>query len=89
MTKQEIDPSLNRRDFLRLAASLGGAAALASFLEACSKAGVDPATILAPTDTQVLPTQTQEIPSTSTPSPTQPAPTGNQTQPSATPMVPR
>jgi uncharacterized protein (DUF362 family) len=85
MTKPEIDPSLNRRDFLRLAASLGGAAALTAFLEACSKAGIDPATVLAPTEPPVLPTRTQGITSTSTPSPTQPAPTESQTQPSATP----
>ena len=49
---------LNRRDFLRLATALGGAAALTSFLEACSKAGIDPETLLSPTNTVVMPSPT-------------------------------
>ena len=58
---------------------------MATLLEACSKAGVDPATILTPTEAPVLPTRAQEITATSIPSPTQPMPTETPPGPSATP----
>ena len=38
----------SRRDFLNLISTLGGAAALASFLQACSQAGIDPTSISSP-----------------------------------------
>ena len=45
----------SRRDFLKLASTLGGAAALTSFLQACSQAGIDPTSVLYPTSTQLIP----------------------------------
>jgi uncharacterized protein (DUF362 family) len=82
---------LSRRDFLRQAATLGGLTAIASFLEACSQAGLETPTSVpgaagAPTPT---PTSTP----TSTPSPT-PMPSATHTPglshptpPSATPTL--
>jgi uncharacterized protein (DUF362 family) len=89
MDKTGSNLSFSRRDFLSFASALGGAAALTSLLEACSKAGVDPAKILASTETPGgLPTRTQEIAPTYTPSPTPSKPTETQPQPSATPTQP-
>jgi len=54
MVKLSSNSSLNRRDFLRIATALGGAAALASFLEGCSKAGISEGTLPSPTDTREI-----------------------------------
>ena len=59
--------SLSRRDFLRLAATLGGAAALASFLESCAKAGIAQQTPMPPTGAAETPTLAQDLPPTTTP----------------------
>ena len=45
----------SRRDFLKLAASVGSAASLAAFLQACSQAGIDPTTLVPATATQTIP----------------------------------
>lgn len=94
MDKPDSGTSLTRREFLRLAAALGGSAALASFLEGCSRAGIDPETLLSPTATTGAPTPTRELPSTSTPAPgtkqptEEPTTTETETSPSATPSEP-
>ena len=52
MAKPRQHKILNRREFLRMAAALGGTSALAVFLEACSKAGIEVGMPLAPTETR-------------------------------------
>lgn len=75
--------ALSRREFLRLAATMGEAAALALFLEACSKAGVDAETVLAPTGVAETPTSIQ---ATATPTATDmPKPTETEPAAPATP----
>jgi uncharacterized protein (DUF362 family) len=50
MSHSEQNPTLNRQEFLRLATTMGLAAALSSFLEACGQSGLDtpPARTLTP-----------------------------------------
>ena len=85
MTEPASNSSLSRREFLRLAAALGGAAALASFLEACSQAGIDPRTLLTPTGAPHTPTPYKD-PATATSTATEkPSPTETEIAPSATP----
>ncbi len=52
----------SRREFLQLISAFGGAAALTSFLQACSQAGIDPTQVLSPTHppTGLSPTYTSE-----------------------------
>jgi uncharacterized protein (DUF362 family) len=64
MCASNRDGHFSRREFLQLVYTLGGAAALTSFLQACSQAGIDPTTVFTPTNTHSLPTIT------STPEPT-------------------
>ena len=79
MRKQQCNGGYSRRDFIKLASIFGGAAALSSFLQACSQAGIDPTTIIPATSTQVnLPT---EIP----PSPTSTETLPDQAEPEDTP----
>lgn len=85
MAKPGSTSPLSRREFLRLAAALGGAAALSSLLEGCSKAGIDPRTLLSPTGTLEIPTPVQEFTPPTTPIPEEPRPTETTTVPSATP----
>jgi uncharacterized protein (DUF362 family) len=87
VAKGNSSSSLTRRDFLRLASAVGGAAALASFLEACSKAGIDPETILSATNTISVPVPTlvQETEPATTPIPQQIQPTETQVTPAETP----
>lgn len=89
MTGHDSGSSLTRRDFLRLATAMGGAAALASFLDACSKAGIDLETLststsptASPVPTLALPTQpaTAPTPQQVQPTETQPSPTATATQ---------
>ncbi len=90
MAKADPLSSLSRRDFLRLAATLGGAAALASFLEACSQAGIDPQTLLTATDAPETPAVTQDSPAATSTATQRLTPTETETVPSATPteMIP-
>ena len=62
MRNNHCSGGFSRRDFLKLASTLGGAAALTSFLQACSQAGIDPTTILAPTSTHTF-SPTEPLPS--------------------------
>ena len=62
MRKTHCNGGYSRRDFLKLASTFGGAAALASFLHACSQAGIDPTTVISPTNTKMVP-PTDAIPS--------------------------
>lgn len=62
MRNNHCNGGFSRRDFLKLASTLGGAAALTSFLQACSQAGIDPTTILAPTSTHTF-SPTESLPS--------------------------
>ena len=62
MTTSKHNGQFSRREFLHLASTLGGAAALTSFLQACSQAGIDPTQVLSPTNppTALSPTNTSE-----------------------------
>jgi uncharacterized protein (DUF362 family) len=89
MTGHDSGSSLTRRDFLWLATAMGGAAALASFLDACSRAGVNLETLPASTSPTGLPVHTlaqptkpptAPTPEQVQPTETQPAPTGTATQ---------
>ena len=69
MRNQGCNGGYSRREFLKLASTLGGAAALTSFLQACSQAGIDPTTVLSPTS--IPPTGTSPAPTdTDSPDPT-------------------
>jgi len=72
---------LSRRDFLRM----GGAAALASFLGACSQAESSQETLISPTDTPEIPTPTQEKAAATMPTQEPIQPTQTNPVPSATP----
>ena len=96
MTEQDSKSSLNRREFLRLVATLGGAATLASLLAACSETRMDQEvqlspTDISPTDISKTPTPLQEIEiatETATAQPTifeEPQQTPTDTVPSVTP----
>lgn len=85
MARNERNSSLNRRDFLRIATTLGGAAALATFLESCSKTGIDQELLFSPTEARIAPTLTQAAQPTPTGVPTQMQPTEIETVPAATP----
>ncbi len=61
MRKNHCNGGYSRRDFLKLASTLGSAAALSSFLQACSQAGIDPTTVLSPTSPPLIP-PTEAIP---------------------------
>jgi uncharacterized protein (DUF362 family) len=61
MDETEGSSTLNRRDFLRIATAMGGAAAMAAFLEACSQAGVGHEGLLLPTETRMPPTPTPNV----------------------------
>jgi len=81
MRKNSCNPPYSRREFLKLASTVGGAAAIASFLQACSRTGIDPTNIV-PTDTMHTPFPTHPLPtSTSTDLPTETP------QPEATPTA--
>ena len=88
MAKPASNSILSRRDFLRISIALGGAAALTSFLEGCSKAEIDPGTMISPTDTHDIPTLIQEMVPTTTPDQEQIKPDETNTAPSATPIEP-
>ncbi len=85
MTKPGSNSSLSRREFLRLVTALGGAAALSTFLEGCSKAVIEPETLLSPTGASEVPTPVQEFASATAPVPEEPKPTETNTVPSAIP----
>jgi len=73
----------SRREFLKLLSTVGGAAALSSFLQACTQAGIDPTTLITPAQTQVEPTQIPTETATATSKPeeeilTEPSPTATQ-----------
>ena len=85
MAKMHANSPMSRREFLRMITALGGAAALSSFLEACTKAGIAPETIIPPTGTPYIPTLAQEISSTNSPAQEQIMPTETISVPSATP----
>ena len=61
MKKPVPNASFSRRDFLRMATALGGAAALASFLEACSQAEIAHETLVSPISTLEVPTAAPEM----------------------------
>lgn len=88
MCAKHCDSHPSRREFLKLASLLGGGAALSAFLQACSKAGIEPTLFLTPTHTQQPPTPepTSTATSTQTAEPTleeQAAP-----EPTETPALP-
>lgn len=87
MDEMDSNSTLNRRDFLRIATAMGGAAALAAFLEACSQAGVEQEEVLLPTEAWIAPTPTPKADSTPTSGAEQAQPTETETVdvPSATP----
>jgi uncharacterized protein (DUF362 family) len=85
MSKPAFKSSLTRRDFLRLSIALGGAAALAPFLEGCSPAEIDNETLTSPTGTRPVSTTAQETVPPSTPTQGQTQPTETDNAPPATP----
>ena len=85
MKKPDFNSILSRRDFLRITTALGGAAALASFLEGCSTAEQAQGTLTSPTDTVGLPTPVQEMEPTMTSTKEPPKPTETSAAPSTTP----
>ena len=85
MKKPDFNSILSRRDFLRITTALGGAAALASFLEGCSTAEQAQGTLTSPTDTVGLPTPVQEMEPTMTSTKEPPKPTETGAAPSTTP----
>lgn len=84
MAKPESNLSLSRRAFLRITTALGGAAALISFLEGCSKAEIAQETLISPTDTLEISTLTQEVLPTTSPTQEEIQPTETTAVPSAT-----
>jgi uncharacterized protein (DUF362 family) len=68
--------------------ALGGAAALASFLEGCSRAKPTQWTLIPPTITSEIPTPTQEMKPTTAPTQEQVVPTEIEAAPSETPTEP-
>ena len=81
MRKNQCNQGYSRREFLKLASTVGGAAALASFLQACSQAGINPTTIIPPTTTHTT------SPVTPLPSPTSTDLPTESPQPEATPTT--
>lgn len=79
------DTPLSRREFLRLLTAMGGAAALASVLESCSRIGSTQQYTLPPTPTFGGEASVQGWSSTATPVPPTPVPTQTAISPSVTP----
>jgi len=77
---------LSRRAFLRITTALGGATALTSLLEGCSKAEIPQETLISPTDTLEIPMLTQDMVPTTTSTLEQIKPTETNTAPTATPI---
>jgi len=88
IAKPGSNAPLSRRDFLRITTALGGAAALTSFLEGCSKAGIAEEAIISPTGTLEIATLPQEMAPGATPAHEQLKPTVSNIAPSATPIQP-
>src|SRR5574341_461698 len=88
MARLPSNSNMNRRDFLRTITALGGAAALASFLEGCSMAEIAQETLISPTGTPEIPPPTRKIASTSTPTQEEIMPTETNPAPSATSTEP-
>ena len=66
MSTPNGDPEYTRREFLRVLSALGGAAALSTFLQACSQAKIDPTALLTPEATQRLSQPTDQPEPTAT-----------------------
>ncbi len=79
MGKSNHIGNYSRREFLQLVATLGGAAALTPFLQACSQTGLDPTSVFIPTNTGTMPPLT----TTSTPTETPTQDVVESTQPTA------
>jgi uncharacterized protein (DUF362 family) len=60
------DREYTRREFLQLLSALGGAAALSTFLQACSQANIDPTALFTPEATQRLSQPTDQPEATAT-----------------------
>ena len=71
MRNNNCNGHYSRRDFLKFISTLGGAAAVSSFLQACSQAGIDPTSILVPSSTQADPTRAATSTATLTNTPEQ------------------
>lgn len=85
MTKKSSHSSLSRREFLRRAAALGGAAALAAALESCTKLDTEADTKLAPTSFRSTETRQPMAASPTASAIEQPSPTLTEPLPSVTP----
>jgi len=66
MSSSKGKSQFSRREILKLLSTLGGAATLSAFLQACSQAGIDPTSILIPETTQPESTPTDRPVPTST-----------------------
>ncbi len=87
MARPGSNSSLSRREFLRLASALGGAAALSSFLEACADAGLVQEPPPSPSAAPPTTTPARELSATSTSSLETPLPTETDAVPTATPAA--
>ena len=86
MAKPGSNSFLSRRAFLHITTALGGAAALTSFLEGCSKAEIPQETLISPTDTLEIPMLTHDIVPTTTSTNEHIKTTETNTAPTATPI---
>jgi uncharacterized protein (DUF362 family) len=83
MSKSKGSGQFSRREFLQLLSTIGGAAALSSFLQACSQSQVDLTSVLTPVNSSTMPppTGTSTATETATQAATETAePAANQTE---------
>lgn len=86
MAKNPSSSSVSRREFLRRVTALGGAAALAAAIQACSVRGIEKQTLNPATGVPGSPAPAREIAPTTKVTPSE-SPTVTETMPSTTPTV--
>lgn len=85
MAQKDPDPRISRREFLEFLASIGGAAAVAAFLEGCSKVGTEIEVLLTPTSISSMPGEAATPKLEPSATSRQPEPTATETNPDPTP----
>ncbi|MGW8144027.1 MAG: twin-arginine translocation signal domain-containing protein, partial [Anaerolineales bacterium] len=66
MSTSKGNNPFTRREFLQFLSTIGGAAALSAFLQACSQAGIDPTQLSTPTKPKPSPPPTDQPEPTAT-----------------------
>ena len=79
------NPKISRREFLRRVTALGGAAALVSVIDGCTKVEIDQTASATPTDIPKSPTMIRKSSPAATTVPEKPLPTETSSMPTATP----